>query len=95
MRKIVFNGFRHGHIDGLYKAVTACEELEIVGCYEPDAKARESAEARLGVTMSGDGYVDMLEAADIVAIGGKYGERGVAVIEALSAGKHVIADKPI
>ena len=95
MKKIVFNGFRHGHVNGLYKAAKVCEDLEIVGCYEPDEAARKTASDTLGAEIVGDGYAEMLAAADIVAIGGRYGERGAAIIEALKAGKHIIADKPI
>ena len=95
MRTIVFNGFRHGHINGLYGVAKACPEIEIVGCYEPDEAARERASQQLKADISGEGYAEMLNSADIVAIGGRYGERGAAVIEALKAGKHVIADKPI
>ena len=95
MKKIVFNGFRHGHINGLYGVAKACPELEIIGGYEPDAETRERAGKQLNANISGDGYAEMLKIADIVAIGGRYGERGAAIIEALSAGKHVISDKPI
>lgn len=95
MKKIVFNGFRHGHINGLYKAAKACVGLEIIGCYEPDEAARNAASATLGAEIVGEGYSELLKDADIVAIGGRYGDRGVAIIEALNAGKHVIADKPI
>lgn len=95
MKRIVFNGFRHVHIDGLYKAVCSCPGIQTVGCYEPDKMARESAATRLGAEISSGGFEQMLNVADIVAIGGRYGERGEAVIQALKAGKHVIADKPI
>lgn len=95
MKKIVFNGFRHGHIDGLYRAVLKCPALEIAGCYEPDEAARSAASARLSADIRADGYDEMLAGTDIVAIGGRYGERGPAVIRALNAGKHVIADKPV
>ena len=95
MKKIVFNGFRHGHINGLYGVVKASPEMEIVGCYEPNDEARERASKQLKADISGEGYAEMLKQADIVAIGGRYGERGSAIIEALKNGKHVIADKPI
>ena len=95
MKKIVFNGFRHGHVNGLYKAAKACADIEIIGCYEPNEAARTVASATLGADIVGDAYAEMMENADIVAIGGRYGERGAAIIEALNAGKHVISDKPI
>jgi len=94
--KILFNGFRHSHIDGLYQAVAQCPDFEIVGCLEENAEARAAAAKRLGVDFSGESYETLLESdVDAVAIGGAYGDRGEAIIQALSAGKHVIADKPI
>lgn len=94
--KILFNGFRHSHIDGLYRNVLQRADFEIVGCVEPNAKARKNAEARLGAVFSDLSYDQWLNSdVDVVAIGCAYGERGDAIIKALGAGKHVIADKPI
>ena len=94
--KILFYGFRHSHINSLYKKVSACDSFEIVDCIENYSPAREAAEKSLGAKFSGRSYDEWLSGdIDAVAIGNAYGERGSAVIKALSAGKHVIADKPI
>ena len=94
--KILVNGFRHGHIYGLYKKAVLSDEVEIVGCIEQNDAAKEEAIGKLGAEFSNKSY-DAWLASDIdaVAIGGAYGERGAAIIKALKAGKHVIADKPI
>lgn len=95
-RKILFCGFRHGHIDALYRKVVASQAAEIAGCIEPDAAARAAAEQKLGAVFSDKSYADWLaEDIDAVAVGLAYGDRGEAIIRALEAGKHVIADKPV
>ena len=94
--KILFNGFRHGHINGLYKKAVASDLVEIVGCIEPNDAAREEAEKKLGAVFSDISYDEWLSTdIDAVAIGNAYGDRGAMIIKALKAGKHVIADKPI
>ena len=96
MMKILFNGFRHSHIHALYQNVTANPAFEIAGCLEPNQEARADAQKKLGAVFSEKSYAQWLASdVDIVAIGGAYGDRGDAVIQALEAGKHVIADKPI
>ena len=94
---ILFCGFRHGHINALYNRVAASELAEIAGCIEPNDAARAAAKQKLGAVFSDRPYADWLtdDSIDAVAIGLAYGERGAAVIAALEAGKHVIADKPI
>lgn len=94
--KILFNGFRHSHIHSLYQRVSACEEMEIAGCTEPDREAREAAQRELGAEFSTKSYEEWLQTdIDAVAIGNAYGERGRMILKALQAGKHVIADKPL
>ncbi|MBE6608804.1 MAG: Gfo/Idh/MocA family oxidoreductase [Ruminococcaceae bacterium] len=94
--KILFYGFRHSHINTLYKKVSASDLFEIVDCVEENTPAREAAEKNLGASFSGRPYDEWLcEDIDVVAIGNAYGERGKVIIKALSAGKHIIADKPI
>lgn len=94
--KILFYGFRHGHINALYKKVSSFDRVQIAGCLEENAKARENAEKKLGAVFSDKAYEEwLLDGIDAVAIGTEYGKRGSAIIKALKAGKHVIADKPI
>lgn len=94
--KILFNGFRHGHIDGLYKKVAESEFAVIAGCIEENETARMTATKNLGAVFSEKSYEEWLSTdIDAVAIGNAYGERGQMILKALKAGKHIIADKPI
>jgi predicted dehydrogenase len=94
--KLLFYGFRHGHVSAMYRAVCARSDIEIVGCIEPDAAARSKAERELGAVFSESSYEHWLSTdIDAVAIGCAYGDRGDAIIRALRAGKHIIADKPL
>ena len=94
---ILFYGFRHGHINTLYKKTESSPIAEIVACIEENQDARLAAESALGAKFSDKSYDEWLSSplVDAVAIGGAYGDRGKAVIKALRAGKHIIADKPI
>ena len=94
--KILFYGFRHGHINGLYKKILTSYKIEIAACIEENDEARSLAVSNLRATFSDKTYDEwLLNDIDIVAIGGAYADRGRAIIKALKAGKHIIADKPI
>ncbi len=95
--RVLFCGFRHSHINGLYQKLACSDTAEIVGCVEEDAAARRAAEQELGAVFTDRSYEDWLSSdeVDVVAVGTAYGHRGETVIKALRAGKHVIADKPI
>lgn len=94
--RLLFNGFRHGHIYGLYKKAMENDKVEIVGAIEADEGARAAAEKAVAVTFSDRSYDEWLsDNIDAVAVGNAYGQRGKIIIAALKAGKHVIADKPI
>ena len=95
--KILFYGFCHAHVDAMYRRATQMpDQLEIAGCIEEDKRLGEAAADRLGFSLDSECYENWLEKdIDIVAIGGKYGQRGEAVIKALQHGKHVISDKPL
>jgi predicted dehydrogenase len=97
MIKIAFAGFRHAHINALYKLAEENPNVQIVAAYEADADARAAAETALGVRFTHENYEDMLSErdVDVVAIGDYYSKRGSLAIAALKAGKHVYADKPL
>lgn len=94
--KILFAGFRHGHINVLYEKVRESELCVIAGCFEENEEARIEAEKNLGAVFHNKTYEEWLKSdIDAVAIGDAYGKRGKLVIKALKAGKHVITDKPV
>lgn len=94
--KILFNGFRHTHINSLYKRARIADFAETCGCIEDDPIARAEAEKSLEARFSDMSYDEWLNTdINVVAIGNAYGERGKNIIKALRAGKHVITDKPI
>ena len=94
--KIAFAGLRHGHIFSLAEAARNHPELSIAGAWEEDAGARKSAEEMFPEPFYGS-YEELLNdrEVDIVAVGDYYGIRGERILQALAAGKHVIADKPL
>ncbi|MBQ9131376.1 MAG: Gfo/Idh/MocA family oxidoreductase [Clostridia bacterium] len=96
MIKIIFYGFRHGHVNTLYRQAQESPLITVAGCVEEHAQARAKAEQTLGAVFSDVPYAEWLTRdVDAVVIGGAYGDRGAAIIRALEAGKHVISDKPI
>ena len=94
--KIAFYGFRHSHVNVLYKKVLERSDMTIAYLVEPNEKARTAASEKLGATFT-DLTLDelLLLDFDILAVGTPYGERGEVIIKALESGKHVISDKPI
>ena len=94
--KIAFYGFQHAHINALYKKVIERNDFVITHLVEPTTHLKEVTEANLGVKLANLTLEELLSYDfDILAVGTAYGQRADVIIKALSAGKHVIADKPI
>ncbi len=95
--RFAFAGFRHGHIQDLYKRATDHKETGVVAACEEDAAAREEVSAKGVVKITHSDFERMLKEVpcDVVAVGDTFGRRGELAIRALSAGKHVIVDKPL
>lgn len=93
---IAFAGLRHSHIFALYDMALAHPQYTVVGAFESEPHARETAKAH-GVICNYESYQALLtdDTVDIVALGGCFGDRGQMAIRALQMGKHVIADKPL
>lgn len=97
MLRLGFAGFRHGHIFSLYTAAKENPNVEIAGAWEDFEEAKALAADSHNVQFTHETYASMLNdpAVDAIAIGNYYGARGQMVIDAIKAGKHVIADKPL
>ncbi len=93
--KILFCGFQHSHILGLYDMAKARQDVEIVACIEDD-ELKKTELSKNGIVFDENTYDHWLEMDfDTVAVGCEYGRRGEIIIKALKAGKHVITDKPV
>jgi predicted dehydrogenase len=90
-------GFRHGHIFDLYRRAVAMPEIDVVAACEEDAATREALAQEDRVAITHADYARMLAdcECDAIAVGDYYSIRGQRVLDALSAGKHVISDKPL
>ena len=97
MLKIGIAGFRHNHIYSLINAAKKSERAECVAFWEEFPADIKIAERDYGITVTHKTYEEMLSDPEIdaIGIGNYYGARGKMAIEALKAGKHVIADKPL
>ena len=95
--KIAFAGLRHDHIFAVHKMALAHGEYEITGAFEENDAARERAESAFGINCCYPTYEALLsdDTVEAVALGGCYAHRGAMAIQALRAGKHVLADKPL
>ncbi len=94
--RFCFAGFGHVHIYSLVEEVQARDDLTLVAACEGDPELAEWARSK-NVMISHTTLTDALDdvVCDVVAIGAPFGVRGKLALEALRAGKHVIADKPL
>ena len=91
--RLAFAGFRHAHIFDLYQRALAHPDIVVTGAWE-NVPGNSLLPGR-DLVLSHSNYEELLASCDAVAIGDCYGRRGPLVIQALRAGKHVIADKPL
>ena len=96
MINVAFAGVRHGHIYSIYDMSLNHPEFDIAGGFEENEEARKAAEG-WGLQFKYNTLEELLndENVDAVALGGCFADRGQVAIQALRAGKHVIADKPL
>ncbi len=95
--RIAFAGFQHGHAFDMYETAGRRRDVEIVAACDEDAATREKLESGGKVNLTHADYDEMWRQADFdaLAVCECFGRRGEITIRALSAGKHVISDKPI
>lgn len=89
-------GVQHPHIDTFLTECTQRDDVELVGIAERDPAQRAKYVERYGSKPYED-HRQLLDAEnlDAVGIGDIFGDRGRIVIDALNAGVHVLADKPL
>jgi len=93
---VAFAGLRHAHIFDLYEMIKVHEDFSVVGGFEADENARQTAIEK-GIPCTYQSYEKLIsdERVETIILGGCYADRGQMAILALQAGKHVMADKPL
>lgn len=95
--RFAFIGFQHPHIWDLVTRAAAHPDIEIVAMCEEDAATFSKLAGDPRVRLTHTDYRAMLAevACDAVVVGEWFGKRGRVVIDCLTAGRHVLADKPM
>jgi len=95
--RFAFAGFRHSHILDLLAGIEERPDTALVACCEEDPATRDALAANGHVHITHTDFSKMLREVecDAIAIGDYYARRGALAIEALSAGRHVLSDKPL
>ncbi|MFF0344636.1 Gfo/Idh/MocA family protein [Kribbella sp. NPDC004875] len=96
MTRIAIAGAAHPHVAYATAEVDAVAEYQLVGVADPDRATAERSATPYEAQVFTD-HQEMLRevAPDVVMVAGIYGDRGRVVVDALEAGCHVIADKPL
>lgn len=94
--RVAVLGAAHGHVLDALDEVGKREDLQLVAAAEPDEAMRNRFlhDQSVPVYTSVDELVNRHQF-DVAIVGGIYGHRGEAVLAALSANAHVLADKPL
>lgn len=88
-------GMAHGHVQYILSEAEHDQQIELVGTADPDPGNRAKWTPE-GVPSYADHRAALEELApDVVAVCGVYGDRAAVVLDALAAGAHVVADKPL
>ncbi|MGD7706809.1 Gfo/Idh/MocA family protein [Microlunatus sp. Y2014] len=96
MIDLAIAGVQHGHFMYFLDSVAGRDDARIVGFSETDPAKRETVAAETGLTPY-ESHQALLEATKptVVGVAAAFGDRGQIVLDALAAGAHVVADKPL
>ncbi|WP_159621097.1 Gfo/Idh/MocA family protein [Ruania rhizosphaerae] len=97
MIRVAILGAAHPHVSYALDEVAARENCTLVAVAEPDPDMQAAHLSDIGDTPRYDSPAALLAAhqVDVALVAGVYSRRGAAVIAALEAGAHVVADKPL
>ncbi|MFE7428362.1 Gfo/Idh/MocA family protein [Streptomyces sp. NPDC057545] len=96
MTRIVVAGAAHPHVDYVLDEVSRSPDLQLIAVADPVRELAEKCAAPYGARVFTDHRRMFDEVrADVVVTAGVYGDRGRIVVDALDAGCHVLADKPL
>lgn len=95
--KVAILGAAHAHVDYALQEVAHRQDLELVGAAESDPQMREQFLGEVRGVPVLEHVEDLVGAVDfdVALVAGVYSERAGAVLAALDAGAHVLADKPL
>jgi predicted dehydrogenase len=94
--RLAIAGLAHGHVQAIFDEVGRWDDLQLVGISDPDPGLLERYNAPYGVPAYAD-HREMLaeQRPDVVGVAAVYNQRATIVADALRAGAHVLADKPL
>jgi predicted dehydrogenase len=96
MTRIAIAGAAHSHVAYATAEVDRLDEVTLVAVADPSRETAERWASPYGAKVFTDHQQMLREVEpDVVMVAGIYGDRGQVVVDALSAGSHVIADKPL
>ncbi|TCC01643.1 Gfo/Idh/MocA family protein [Kribbella soli] len=96
MTRIAIAGAAHPHVAYATAEVDQVAEYELVAVADPSRETAERWAAPYDAKVFTDHQQMLREVEpDVVMVAGIYGDRGQVVVDALNAGCHVIADKPL
>lgn len=96
MIDIAIAGVQHMHFRYYLDSVAGRTDARVVGFSEADPATREAVAAETGLPAY-ENHQALIEATSptVVGIAAEFGGRGQIVLDALDAGAHVLADKPL
>lgn len=95
--KVAVIGAAHGHVGYALSEIPQRRELDLVGVVEPDEGFRTQFLADWGHVPAYDTTEELFSkhAVDVAVVAGVYSRRTQDTLDALEAGAHVLADKPL